>query len=42
MNTQPLTISKMVYPGETYDWSVVIQAPTEFRIHSTVFRMKTP
>lgn len=42
MQTQPMTVTKIVGPGESYDWTVVMMVPTEFRIHSTVFRMKTP
>jgi hypothetical protein len=42
MQTSPMTVSRIVRPGETYEWTVVMMVPNEFRIHSTVFRMKTP
>jgi len=41
MKTEPIEVTRTVWPGETYKWTVKMVAPSERRIHSSVFKMRS-
>ena len=41
MQTIAVSLNRVVQPQECYEWSVTMIAPFEFRIYSSVFKMKS-